>query len=232
MSIFNREEQYLKLLAERKFSVREFSERLFISEPTVRRDLALLREKDLIAVKRGVAELKSHRADRRIPLLVRRSENEEAKKIIAQKAVSHVKDGFAVMLDASTTASYIVPHLATLKNVLLITNGARTAIEAVALGIRTICIGGELTEESLSYVGTDAECILSRYNADVAFFSARGLDGEGTVTDTSILENSIRRIMIANSKEKYLVIDSTKLNRTCLNTLCNASSLDGVITEC
>ncbi|MBQ4516502.1 MAG: hypothetical protein II978_06900 [Clostridia bacterium] len=158
-------------------------------------------------------------------------ENNTSKKEIALKAISRIKDGDVIMLDASTTAYCILPHLADFKNIFVITNGAKIALELVAMGIKTICTGGELTEESFSYVGTDAESILSRYNADVAFFSCRVIAENGLVTDNSILENSMRKIMIKNSKKSYLLCDKGKLGKTYLNTLCHTEELDGVITD-
>ena len=158
-------------------------------------------------------------------------EQQQEKREIALKAVSHIKDGDVIMLDASTTAYCMLPYLADFKEILVITNGAKTAIELAAIGIKTICTGGQLTEESFSYVGTDAESILNRYNADVAFFSSRGITEEGVVTDNSILENSMRKIMIKNSKKSYLLCDKSKLGKTYLNTLCHIKELDGLITN-
>ena len=81
------------------------------------------------------------------------------------------------------------------------------------MGIRTICTGGELTLESFSFVGSDAEETLRKYNADIAFFSCRGLSENGLATDSSIFENSIRKIMMKNSKESYLLCDKNKIGK-------------------
>lgn len=231
MSLFNRENQYINLLAQKPHSVKELSEKLFISEPTVRRDITLLKEKEILTCKRGIVALKSKSPDQRIPLFIRHLEQNEEKQIIAKKAIQHIKDGYVIMLDASTTAFHILPHLTEFKNILIITNGAKTALESAAMGIRTICTGGEIALESFCYVGTDAENILKRYNADIAFFSCRGLSEDGIATDNSILENSIRRIMIKNAKESYLLCDNTKFDKKYLNTLCNINEISGIITN-
>lgn len=231
MSIYNRENQYIKLLAQKPHSVKELSEKLFISEPTVRRDIILLQKKELLTCKRGIVTLKTNSPDQRIPLFIRHLEQNEEKQIIAKKAVSHIKDGDVIMLDASTTALHLLPHLTEFKKILLITNGAKTALESASIGIRTLCTGGEITLESFSYIGPDAESILMRYNADISFFSCRGINDNGLATDNSILENNIRRIMIKNSKKKYLLCDKSKFDKTYLNTLCNIDDIDGVITE-
>lgn len=231
MSIYNRENQYISLLAQKPRSIKELSEKLFISEVTVRRDVILLQKKDLVTRKSGIVTLKSSSPDQRIPLFIRHLEQNEAKQAIAQKAACHIKDGFVIMLDASTTAFHILPHLTQFKNILVITNGAKTALESASLGIKTICTGGEITLESFCYAGADAEETLKKYNADIAFFSCRGLTEDGLATDNSILENSIRRIMIKNAEESYLLCDRTKFSKKYLNTLCDIKEIAGVITD-
>lgn len=231
MSIYNREQQYINFLSEREHTVRELANKLFISEPTVRRDILALEKKDIITRKRGKIKLKTNFADKRIPLFIRDTEQQDEKREIALKAITHIKDGFVIMMDASTTAYHLLPHLSKFNNIMIITNGAKTALEAATMGIRTICTGGEMTLESFSYVGTDAENILRRYNADIAFFSCRGLTDDGTATDNSILENSIRKIMINNSKKNFLLCDKSKFGNTYLNTLCNTNEITGVISN-
>ena len=231
MSVYNRETQYINLLTQKPHSVKELSEKLFISEPTVRRDVIHLQEKNLVTRKKGIVTLKTNSPDQRIPLYIRHFEQNQSKQIIAKKASSFIKDGFVIMMDASTTAFHLLPHLTQFKNILIITNGAKTALEAASMGIKTICTGGEMTLESFSYVGPDAESTLSKYNADVAFFSCRGVSEDALATDNSILENSMRGIMIKNSKKSFLLCDSSKLNKVYLNTLCSTKDLDGLISE-
>ena len=231
MSVYNRENQYISLLAQKPHSIKELAEKLFISEPTVRRDIIVLKEKGLVTSQKGIVALKTNSPDQRIPLFIRHLEQNEKKQSIARKALRHIKDGDVIMLDASTTAFHLLAHLTEFKNVLVITNGAKTALEAASMGIRTICTGGELMYDSFCYVGTDAESVLRNYNADVAFFSCRGISDGGIASDNSILENSIRKIMIKNSVRSYLLCDSSKLGKTYLNTLCNVKELNGVISD-
>ena len=230
MATYNRENQYISLLAQKPHSVKELSEKLFISEPTVRRDIIILQKKELLTCKRGIVTLKINSPDQRIPLFIRHLEQNEEKQVIAKKAIEQIKDGNVIMLDASTTVFHMLPYLIDFKNILVITNGAKTALEAASMGIRTICTGGEMTLESFSYIGPDAESVLKNYNADVAFFSCRGI-AEGIATDNSIMENNIRKIMIKNSKKKFLLCDKSKLDKIYLNTLCKIDDIDGLITN-
>ncbi len=232
MPIYDREEQYIRLLSDGSSrTVNELSRILFVSEPTVRRDLTILKKKELVTCHRGLVTLSVKSPDKRIPLFIRDSEHTAAKAAIARKALSHIKDGDAIMLDASTTTFHLLPYLADFKNILVITNGVNAALEAANLGIRTICTGGEITLDSHCFVGTDAEHTLNKYNADVAFFSCRGIDDNGLVTDNSIQENSIRRIMIKNARKSVLLCDHSKFGQRHLNTLCNTKDLSAVISD-
>ena len=229
MAIYNREKAYIRLLTERPYTVKELAEILYISEPTVRRDVRQMIENDLIECVRGVVSLKTTSPDRRIPLFLREVKNAEEKRAIARHAIAHVKDGMSIMLDASSTAYCLVPLLADFQNILVITSGAKTALALASYGINTICTGGKLITSSCSYIGGDAIRTLNSYNADLAFFSCHALSEDGMASDTSIEENEIRKIMIKRARESYLLCDRSKLGRRELNVLCDTKEITGVI---
>ena len=231
MAIYEREKEYIRLLSEHPYKIAELAKVLYISEPTVRRDIICMKNNDLIECKKGYVTLKTNSPDRRIPTFLREPKNVEEKKAIARHAASHVSDGMVIMLDASTTAYCLVPYLAEFQNILVITSGAKTALALASYGINTICTGGRLISESYSYVGGDAMRTLSSYNADIAFFSCHALTDDGMATDTSIEENEIRRIMIQRANRSYLLCDKSKIGKKELNVLCDTKSLSGVIVS-
>ena len=231
MPIYERENSYINLLSERSYTVKELSEALFISEPTVRRDINELISKELVTRKNGVVSIKTNSPDTRVPMFIRNLENKDAKDTIAKKAALLIKEGDTVMLDASTTAYCLVQHLAKFKNIFVITSGAKTALALSTLCIRTICTGGEMALGSFSYIGHDAERTLSNYNADIAFMSCRGISEDGAVTDSSIAENSMRKLMMQKSVRTYLLCDKSKIGKVYLNTLCEKDEFDGIIWD-
>ena len=231
MPIYEREKNYISLLSEREYTISELSKILFVSEPTVRRDILSMKKDELVECVRGRVRLKTSSPDKRIPLFVRDFRNNEPKQKIAEKAAALVKDGMVIMLDASTTACCIVPYLAVFHNLFVITSGARTAIALASVGIRTVCTGGELALESLSYIGGDAMRTLSGYTADIAFFSCSGLSDGGLATDNSISENDMRKIMMSRAKKSYLLCDSSKYGKVDLNIICDIKNIDGVIMD-
>ena len=170
--------------------------------------------------------------DDKISFFLREGEQSEEKKIIVQKAAELIHDGDTVMLDASTSAYCIIPYLAEkCSETIVITNGAKTSFLLGEFGINNICTGGNMIIKSFAYVGQPAEEALLKYNADIAFFSCRGLSENGYLTDTSEEENDLRRIMIKQSKHSFLLCNSNKFGRTCLHNLCHISEIDGIISD-
>ena len=231
MAIYNREDDYIKLLSEREHTVSELARKLFISEPTVRRDVLVLKDKEIVECKRGRVSLKLATPDARVPMFLRNLAHVEEKNAMARKCAAGIKDGYTVMLDASTSAYCLVPYLAGIKNLFVITNGAHTAIALASVGIKTLSVGGEITADSFCCLGPDAERTLSAYNADVAVISCRGISEDGALTDSTIHENAIRRIMMKNAKRTIVLCDSSKLGKTYLHTLCHARDVDEIISD-
>jgi len=232
MPFYERQEMILNALLESDhITTQELSAKLFVSVPTLRRDLMKLEQMGKIIRTHGGARLIKKSADEKIPIFLREKEQNDAKEIMAQKAVEFVRDGDIIMLDGSTSAYTIIPYLADFKNLIVITSSAKSSFLLGRMGINTICTGGKMITRSLSYIGEDAENTVKQYNADIVFFSCRGLSMDGKLTDNSIEENSLRRIMLRHAKKRVFLCDSTKVGHTYLNNLCHLSEVDEIICE-
>jgi DeoR family fructose operon transcriptional repressor len=232
MPFYEREARILKLLEDGdELSTVELASRMFVSEPTIRRDLAVLAKKGAIIRTHGGAIIKRSVADEKIPLLFREQEQNTAKAIMGKIAASMIRDGYTIMMDATTSAFHILPHLESFKNLIVITSGAKTSYFLGRMNIKNICTGGRMIPVSLSYVGANAERTIRDYNADIVFFSCRGLSLDGRLTDNSIEENNIRRVMMKNSAKKVFLCDSTKFDKVCLHNLCTVSEIDEIISD-
>ncbi|MBO4976639.1 MAG: DeoR/GlpR transcriptional regulator [Lachnospiraceae bacterium] len=232
MPFYEREDKIINILLQKEvMTVNELAEKLYISKPTLRRDLLKLEQKGIIARTHGAASLIKNPADTKISFNMREQEQNNAKTIMAQRAVSFIKDGDIIMLDATTSAYHIIPFLADFHNIIVITSSAKTSLALGQLGIRNFCTGGLMIPKSFSYVGGDAQDMVSRYNADVLFFSCRGLSEDGYLSDNSIEENLLRTTMMRHAKKKILLCDSSKIGKVSLHNLCHISEVDEIICE-
>ena len=154
-----------------------------------------------------------------------------AKAVMGRQAAELVSDGMVLLLDASTSAFHLIPYLSEKKELIVVTSGAKTALALAEAGICTYSTGGRMLIHSFSYVGSQAERFLADINADLAFFSCRGLSDDGEISDSSVEEVNLRRVMISRSRKSYLLCDGSKFGKTYFYTLCRADSLAGVISD-
>lgn len=231
MLIAERQQKILQLI-ERQGGARveELVEQLYASAPTIRRDLTALEEKGLIRKVYGGA-MPLTAANREIPLTVREQSHSTAKDRMAEQAAAHVRDGMVILMDGSSSVNRIVNYLEGFKDLIVVTSGAKTAVDLAERNITTLCTGGELLNHSLSYVGHHAEEFVRRINADLLFFSCHGINEEGLLTDLATEEVHLRQTMLRQARKKILLCDSSKFNKTYFYTLCHRDEVDLIISE-
>lgn len=211
-------------------TVSNLARRLYASEATIRRDLTTLEQRGLVKRLHGGAALVDD-AHQELPLYMREQQNIAAKKEIAAKAAGFLEDGQVIFLDASSTVMFLTPYFEKYQHLTIITNGQKTAQELSRLSHRTYCTGGLMLHNSSAYVGNYAADFVRSFNADVFFFSSRGLAEDGRITDASSEENHIRRVMLEHSKKHYFLCDHSKLGKVYCYNLCNVRETDRYFTD-
>lgn len=226
-----RQEEILNILNKnRSISVNKLSKLLYVSTPTIRRDLTTLEHQGKVVRTHGGVVLRQT-AESEIPLILREEQNNTSKQIIAQKASKYINDGQVIFLDASSTAAHIIPHLKKFNDIIVITNSPKTSIKLGEEKIKNYCTGGLLLAHSIAYVGNEAEKFISNINADIFFFSSRGYLEDGYITDSSIEESVIKKAMIKNADKVFYLCDSSKQNKKYMYNICSTGDVNGIITE-
>ena len=226
-----RQNEIMALLRERKsMTVRALAELLFTSESTVRRDLSELERAGKVRRTFGGVVLEET-LTKEVPRLLRQTQNHEAKQKIAQKARAYLSNGKVIFLDASTTVAHLVPVLAEFSDLTVVTNSPSTSLELGNVGIRTFCTGGALLPSSQAFVGAPAEDFVRRFNADLMFFSSRGVTEDGRITDSSVEESRLRQVMMQHAKKKIYLYDTAKLGKEYMVNLCHIDEVDEVVNE-
>lgn len=225
MSITKRQEQILQLLNENRFmTVEKLSKLTYTSASSIRRDLTKLQNMCFIKRTHGGASILSD--NQATPFNSRLSQNASSKRKIAKKAENMICDGQIIMLDGSSTAGFLVPHIAKYKDITLFTNNMITAINAINYGIKTHCIGGSSVSNSAVLSGPESFKAVSEIYTDILFFSSHALDKNGIISDPTEEENYLRHLMLANTKKSVFLCDSEKFNRKSLYTLASINDID------
>lgn len=231
MSLKEREGALLEYLrAHKEASVEELARVFFVSEPTMRRDLYTLAEAGKLLRTHGGAAYRGGRGEN-LPQAFREREQTSAKVVIGRRALSLVKDGDTVMVDASSTAAELLKLIGARRSIAVVTNNAGAPMLLSETAVKTFVSGGELAQDTYAFVGGYAESFFRAFHADVCFFSVRRLTETGELTDNAIAENAVRRIMLSRAERRVLLLDSQKIGAPCLNTLCTLDEIDCVVSE-
>lgn len=222
-----RQKQILNILCERgRVSVGELARTLYVTEMTVRRDLIEMERGGFLRRYRGGAVMKINLGE--MPITERLLLDQEEKKVLAQKCIPFLRDGMTVFLDSSSTCQYLIPHLAALKKVTLVTNSVSALLTASGLHLPTILIGGEYYEQDMCLVGSLSEQAAASFNVDVAFFTTAAISLDGVISDFDLRQTMIRKIVMQNARETVFLFEGDKRGKKLLHTLCHAKDATAV----
>lgn len=225
-----REKEILVFLKKEGYAkINKISSALFISESTVRRNLAELEKKGLVNRTHGGAELKKEDA-LVMSFTFRSHQNTAEKKKIALTALKLIKNGDVIFLDGSSTAFYLAEYLAEFKDIKVVTNGIDTLSLLAKNGITAYSTGGIVSRENPSVlVGHYAEQMIESVHADVFFFSVQSVAANGNTYDCYEDEIAPRLKMMRSAKKSVLLLDETKAERSSAFQLGNVADVDYIV---
>lgn len=231
MSSNLRHKEILNILNETgSVSIRELKKQLYVSDATVRRDLAELEKAG--ALKRVFGGAKQIlETNNQVPLFIRESLDSKAKSEICRQAATLIKEGSTIFIDGSSTAMYLVKYIANIKDIVVVTYSIKTAELMCKNHIKTYCAGGLMLENSLVCTGSKAIEFAKSINTDIAFVSCKGISDSGKFTDTSEEETAIRKAFLENSRTIVFLMTKNKFGSTYMHTLCNIDEVDYLFSD-
>ncbi len=227
MSQTIRQDQIIHILEKRGYvTVRYLVDHLHYSSATINRDLN--RMEALGLVKRSYGGVEAVKKGHLPPLSQRQFYMQKEKRRVAREAARLISNGDTVFLDGSTTVQYILPFLSEKKELRILTNNMRLAMELGDLDFDVICLGGRISERP--YVLDSDETIetAQKYQASKMFFSVDSITADGHIRGSHYM---LYKTMLKNSDEAYLLTDQTKLVDRLDVRLCDFSALSGVISD-
>lgn len=227
MSQALRQEQILRILEKRGYvTVRYLVEKLHYSSATINRDLNKM--ENLGLVKRSYGGVEAAKKGHLPALPERQFYMKREKHRIARMAAGLIKNGETVILDGSTTVQYIHPFLSEKKDLRILTNNMRLAIELSDLDFDVICLGGHVLERPHVLGGDETVELVQKFQAHKMFFSVDSITVDGHIHGVHYL---LYKTMLKNSDEAYLLTDKTKIVDRLDMKLCDFSALSGVISD-
>ena len=182
------------------------------SESTVRRDLDELEAENKLRRIHGGAEL-PHSLQQEESIQEKSVKNLQEKKLLAQKAASLIKEQDVIFIDAGTTTAFLIKELSN-KDITVVTNSIHHAVQLVEKQIPTVMAGGSVKMTTDASIGGVALNQINQLHFDRAFIGMNGVD-ENYYTTPDMEEGAIKRAIIDNAKQTYVLVDASKVGQTC-----------------
>jgi DeoR/GlpR family transcriptional regulator of sugar metabolism len=211
-------------------SAQELSEVFGVSVMTIHRDLDELQRQGVLRKARGAATAQpSGTFESNVEY--RAKANIEAKRMIAQHACRHIEPGMSLLLDDSTTALQMLPHLAALAPLTVATNYLTALNELARMrDIQVIALGGAYNVHHDSYLGTVCMDTIRSLRFDAAFLSTSAVrDGYAFHQEDRIV--AVKREMVEVATRSHLLIDHSKLARSAMHRLLPIHRFESVIVD-
>ena len=222
-----RQQQIVEILEKRGYvTVRYLVDTLHYSSATINRDLNQMETLGL--VKRSYGGVEAAKMEHLPALPERQFYMKKEKRRIARAASKLIQNGDTVFLDGSTTVQYILPFLSDKKELRILTNNMRLAIELSNLDFDVICLGGRVAERPHVLDSVETIEIAQKFQAHKMFFSVGYITANGYIQEAQYL---LYKTMLKNSDEAYLLTDQTKIVDRLDTRLCDFSVLSGVISD-
>jgi DeoR family fructose operon transcriptional repressor len=199
------------LFAKGHLSIAEIADAVGASEPTVRRDLALLEMDGAITRTHGGARIADASAIE-IEFESREQIHLNRKRAIGEAAYARIRPGSAIFLDAGTTVLQVA-RLIRLRPMPLriFTNCLPVAQLLMPVPDLTVTLlGGTLRMQNASMVGAMAEAALADLWFDQLFLGVGAIAPDGAIYSADDQEARINRQMLQRTSTKTLLADSGK----------------------
>lgn len=206
----------------------DLSEKLVVSEDTIRRDLNDLADAGKILKVHGGALSKSFH----FPFRETDTYAKDAKKEIARKALNLIKNGMLILVSGGTTMIELARMIPDKLTCTFFTVSPLVAIElAEHTNVNVILIGGALSKNAQISVGSAVINQLIDIKFDLCFLTASSFSIKDGVTDSDWEVVQIKKTMVKASSKTAIIGIAEKLETTQKLKVCDISDLDYLITD-
>lgn len=210
---YERQEKILELLNDKELlRIEELQQHIpDASTSTLRRDLKELSKKNQVQLLTGGAVKRSSTVAE-LPIVTKSVLQTKEKKDIAKLALQQVSDGETIYLDSGSTCTTFLEELLNRNIHIVTTNTAVFGLTRTITAEITI-LGGSYNPTISSLSGPLTVENLQNFIFDKAFLGGNGIDINYGVTTPNLLEATKKRSVLANTKDAFLLCDSSKFHK-------------------
>src|SRR3954468_9881617 len=206
---------------------------LNVSEMTVRRDIATLAGRGLVARVHGGATALDGRSADEPGFLAKSAMALREKAAIARVAADLVQPGDSVALSAGTTTYAVAEALLGVADLTVVTNSlpaARLLHESARRDLTVVLTGGVPTPSD-ALVGPVAIGALRGLHVDWLFLGVHGIDEHAGLTTPNLVESETNRALLTAARQVVVVADSSKWHIVGLSSMAALSEVDVLVMD-
>ena len=227
-----RHAQLVALLKERGYSsVAEMSNALNVSPMTIRRDLHMLHEKQIVEVTHGGARFIT--LEQTEPHFdIRTHEHLAEKQVIGKRAAKlFVEEGDVIGIDSGSTALEVARNLPDVPLTVVTQSLPVASIVAQNKQHQLIMLGGVLQSSSNYFYGSQAIAALHEVYINKLFLATSGLLIPEGLSSCYLSDAEIKQAMIKASRNVILCMDSSKIGRVFLARFAPLDAVNTLVTD-
>jgi DeoR/GlpR family transcriptional regulator of sugar metabolism len=207
----------------------DLSKQMKVSDDTIRRDIQQLAEDGKVIKFHGGALSPSFHNNHS-------SSNDvyayTQKKIIAQKAISIIKNGMFVLTTGGTTIIEMARALPSELHATFISGSIPALAEYIVHpNIEVIAIGDKISKDSKITVGSDAISRIKELKVDLCILGISAINLQTGLSDNDWEVVQIKKAMIEASEKVICLTISEKINSRQPFQVCDLKRIDTIITE-
>lgn len=236
----NKNERITKLIDLLKeqdtISIKQLADNFHVSEMTIRRDLKILKENDVVERVYGKASLKkiprNDISDEHYELLAAQTKHNEEKLRIGKYAASLVQQGDILILDTGSTTEKIAQYLQNDLDITVMCYNYNTLAHLMKKPYTNIIFpGGYYHPNGQFFESLQGIKLIEEIRANKLFLSASGIHKTLGITCSNNYEVLTKRSAIQSSRTKIIVSDSSKFGKIRSSYFATLEDVDSVITD-
>ncbi|AYJ50604.1 DeoR/GlpR family DNA-binding transcription regulator [Rhodococcus sp. P1Y] len=221
------------LRSEGAVKVVELAELLDVSEMTIRRDLDVLDDRELLRKVHGGAIARGNRGVE--PPSTAKAARQHAEKVaIGNAALGAVEDGMTIAVSAGTTTLELARLLRGRASITVVTNSISIFQELTGHPDEPnpiVYLTGGSRTPSDALVGPIANAALDAFKVDAVFLGVHGFDIESGLTSPNMAEAETNRRLIATSRRLFVLADNTKYREVGTNVFGRMADVDTLVVD-
>ncbi|NJO00228.1 MAG: substrate-binding domain-containing protein [Anaerolineales bacterium] len=233
MEFYKRRQAILSLLEELgEVSVEELAAHLQVSANTIRNDLNTLEAEHLLRRIRGGAVGLDKNGAYANKDFAPASVNQTAKEQMGRWAASMVKDGEAIVLDASSTIYHVAAFLKDRRDLAVVTNGLEVALLLARNPTNKVILAANVVRsDGFSMIGSLHPDLQNHFYASKCFITCSGLSPEQGLTEADLDEAPLKSQMIKLARQVIVLADHSKMGRIDTYRFAEPDQIDHLITD-